>query len=186
MVQHLAGVLHEHQGDHQRQALRHGADDDDDSQGHRLNDILDDIRRGRRKIRPEAAGLQDKVAKVHDGDDNGADIAEGGDLLGQLGQLHLQGGVRLVLLHLFGHFAHHGGKADLLHVHHALAVEQDGPPEEGVGIDKRIAGDVIGQLRALGGGGLGTFLGLAVQGGVVHAQVAGNQNTVSGDFIAGL
>ena len=46
-----------------------------------------------------------------------------------------------------------------------------------MGIDKRIAGDVIGQLRALGGGGLGTFLG---------AQVAGNQNAVSGDFIAGL
>ena len=130
VVQHLAGVLHEHQGDHQRQALRHSAHDDDHGQRHRLDHVLDDLRGAEGRVGAEAAGGEDEVAHVHHCDDHGADVAELGDHARQLGKLHLQGRVRLVVLHLLCHFAHHGGKAHLLHVHDAFAVKEHRAAEQ--------------------------------------------------------
>ena len=168
MVQHLAGVLHQHQRDHQGQPLRHGAHDDDHRQGHSLHDVLDDDWGSGGEVRRKPAGGEDKVAKVHDGDNHGADVAEAGDHVRQLPELHLQGRVRLVVLHLLGHLAHHGGKAHLAHIQHALAVKQHGAPEQGVGVHEGVAGDVLRQGEGLVRRGLGAFLRLAVEGGVVH------------------
>ena len=186
VVQHLAGVLHQHQGDHQGQALRHGADDDDHRQGHGLHDILDDHRRPGGEVRLKAAGGEDEVAEVHDGDDHGADVAEAGDHVRQLPQLHLQGGVRLILLHLLSHLAHHGGKAHLAHVQHALAVKQHSAPEQGVGVHKGVAGDVLRQGEGRVRRRLGALLRLAVEGGVVHLQGTVDQHAVRRDLVAGL
>ena len=168
VVQHLAGVLHQHQRDHQGQPLRHGAHDDDHRQGHSLHDVLDDDWGSGGEVRRKPAGGEDKVAKVHDGDNHGADVAEAGDHVRQLPELHLQGRVRLVVLHLLGHLAHHGGKAHLAHIQHALAVKQHGAPEQGVGVHEGVAGDVLRQGEGLVRRGLGAFLRLAVEGGVVH------------------
>ena len=76
--------------------------------------------------------------------------------------------LRLVVLHLLGHLAHHGGKAHLAHIQHALAVKQHGAPEQGVGVHEGVAGDVLRQGEGLVRRGLGAFLRLAVEGGVVH------------------
>ena len=84
VVQHLAGVLHQHQGDHQGQALGDGADDDHDGQGHRLHHIFDDLRRAQGEVRPEAPSGQDEIAQIHHRDHDGADVAEPGDHIGQL------------------------------------------------------------------------------------------------------
>ncbi|CAN4022748.1 Asp23/Gls24 family envelope stress response protein, partial [Dysosmobacter welbionis] len=117
------------------------------------------------EVRRKPAGGEDEVAKVHDGDNHGADVAEAGDHVRQLPELHLQGRVRLVVLHLLGHLAHHGGKAHLAHIQHALAVKQHGAPEQGVGVHEGVAGDVLRQGEGLVRRGLGAFLRLAVEGG---------------------
>ena len=186
VVQHFAGVLHQHQGDHQGQALGHGADDDHNGQGNGFHHVLDDFRHIRGEIGRRSAGLENEVAEVEHGDDNGADIAEAGDHIGQLGQLDFQGRIGLVLLHLLGHLAHHGGKTHLLDVHDAFAVEQHRAAEQGMFVHKGVAGDFIGQLHIRLRRVLGAFLRLAVEGGVVHLQMSGNQDAVRRDFVTGL
>ena len=186
VVQHLAGVLHQHQGNHQRQALGHRADNDYNGQRHRFHKVLDDLCPAGGQIGAEPAGRDHKVAQIHHRDHRGADVAEAGDHVGQLGQLDLQRGVGLVVLHLLRHFSHHGLQAHLLNVHHALAVEEHRPPEQGMLVHKGVSRDLVGQVELPFGGGFFALLRLAVQGGVVHPQGAVDQNAVRRHLVARL
>ena len=163
-------------GEH-RQALGHRADDDGDGHGHRLDD----------QRRPAGEGgfdvVIDDVDQYHaDDDGDGADVAEGGDLLGQLGQLHLQGRLAGVLLDLQGQLAEQGLVADDLDLHVALAAADHGAAVGVVGVQQVL--DLIG--LAVGVGALGGLLGLAVQRGLVHHHLALDDLAVGGQLVAGL
>ena len=186
VVQHLAGVLHQNQRDHQRQTFGNCTNDDNDCQRHCFHNVLDDGGDVLCKVSCKAAAAQNEVAEVHHGNDDCADVAEGRDLVCQLGELDLQRGVRFVALHFLCHLAHHGCQTDLLHLQNAFAVKNHNASEQGVLINEGVAGDFLCQHHLFGCCKLLAFFGFTVEGGVVDLQCAINENTVSGYLVAGL
>ena len=71
-------------------------------------------------------------------------------------------------------------------VHNTFAVEQHRAAEQGMLVHKGVAGDFIGQLHIRLRRVLGALLRLAIEGGVVHLQMSGNEDTVRRDFVTGL
>ena len=185
-LEQLARVLHEDKGDDERQALRHGADDDGDGDRDGVHDVAQDRNAASRQISGQAAREHDKVDEVGQGDDDRAHVAKDRDLPGQLVELDFKGRVRLLVLHVLGHLAHHGGEADLLDDHIALAVEHGRAAEQAVCIDEGIARDGLRDGKALWGLGLGALLGLAVERAVIDRERALGQDAVGQDLVARL
>ena len=162
VVQHLTGILHQHQRDHKRQTLRNRTDDDHDGKGNRFHDILDDLLHAHGEIRRKSPCRHDKIGKIQDCNDRRAHIAEHGDLTCQFGQLHFQRRIDIILLHLIRHPAHHGLKSDLPYVQNAFPVKDNRSAEQRMPIHEGIAGDLIRQFKAFLCSRLLTLLRLAV------------------------
>ena len=149
MVKHLACILHQHEGDHQRKSFRNCTDDDDNCQRKSPYNIFDNRFNPHCQVLGNSARLHNKVSKVKYGNQNRTDITKRGNLFCKFGKFYFQRRIRLVFLHLFCHFSHHGLQSDLAYIKNTFAVKYHCSAEQGVCIDKGVACDVIFQLKIL-------------------------------------
>ena len=162
VVQHPAGILHQHQRDHQRQSLRNCTDNDHDRKGYCIYNVLDDLLGAGGKVCRYSSCRHNKIGKIQNGNHGCAHIAEYRDLACQFGQLHLQRRIHIVLLHLVRHPAHHGLKSDFSYIQNSFAVEHNRSAEQGMCIHKGISGDLVRQFKAVFRRRLLTLFRLAV------------------------
>ena len=141
VLEHLAHVLRRDDGDHQRQSLGHGDDDDDDGEHDRVDEVMRDdepVRTVRHDACHVEAVVDDEALKHEsDGDRHAADVAEVADLLREVRELHLQGRVAiLVRLQLACDLAVERLVAERRRAHHGIAAADDGAAEHLVRVEE--------------------------------------------------
>ena len=119
-------------------------------------------------------------------DHDRANVSEGRDLLCEFCKLYFERRIRLVLLHLLRHLAHHGLQTDFPDIEDTLPVKDHCPAEQGILVHKRVARDVVRQLYTRVCRRLLALLRLSVQRRVIHLERTVDQDTVRRNLVARL
>ena len=189
VLEHLAHVLRRDDGDHQRQTLGYGDDDDDDGEHDRVDEVMRDdepVRTVRYDTRHIEVVVDDEALKHEgDGDCHAADVAEVADLMREVRELHLQGRIAILIRLQFARdLAVERLVAERRRAHHSVAAADDGAAEHLVRVQK-----VRAFLRfriALCRRRLRRFLRFAVQYRLIDLDRAVTNHAVRGDLVARL
>ena len=189
VFEHLAHVLRRDDGDHQRQTLGHGDDDDDDGEHDGVDEVMRDdepVRTVRHDTRHIEAVVDDEALKHEgDGDRHAADVAEVADLMREVRELHLEWRVAiLVRLQLARDLAVERLVAERRRAHHSVAAADDGAAEHFVRVEEVRA--FLRFLIALCRRRLCRFLRLAVQYRLIDLNRAVANDAVRRDLVARL
>ena len=189
VLEHLAHVLRRDDGDHQRQTLGHGDDDDDDGEHDGVDEVMRDdepVRTVRHDTRHIEAVVDDEALKHEgDGDRHAADVAEVADLMREVRELHLQGRIAILIRLQFARdLAVERLVAERRRAHHSVAAADDGAAEHLVRMEEVRA--FLRFLIALCRRRLCRFLRLAVQYRLIDLNRAVANDAVRRDLVARL
>ena len=177
ILRHAHALIAQQDAGEHRQPFRHSADDNRYRHGNGLDGQVHPFHKGIGDI----AAQQRPGKHAHD-DGNRADIAEGRNLLGELGQLDLQGRFTRILLHFQRQFAEQRLIADDLDLHVGFAAANHRAAIN-IAAVQQILG-VVGFAAFVDG--LGCFLGFAVERRLVNLHKPFDNLAVCGDFVARL
>ncbi len=190
VLEHFAHVLRGNYRDHQRKSLGDGHNDDDYCKHYGLDNRFKQgcplkYALSEQKSLNSALAHEQCLCKHCDCNSDTADVAELAYAVSQLAKLELERSFAVVLdLELARDLAVNGFVADHRHFHNGVAGTYDASAENLVLVVEVKA--LVGVGPALGGGDLLCLAALAVQHGLIHLDVAVDDDTVRRDLVAGL